>query len=107
MLKIDIEKMLQNLANNLYSKYVTISLEEIKELEKQLEMEIKKYSSNFDENVNTVQTIEEILIKGLLESLQLPPEIYTTDLNRGKPIKQFMQMLNESVLSITEEEQDT
>lgn len=29
----DIEKMLQNLANNLYSRYVTISLEEIKQLE--------------------------------------------------------------------------
>lgn len=50
----DIEKMLQNLANNLYSRFVTISMEEIKELEKDLQMEIKQFTSNFDENVQTV-----------------------------------------------------
>ena len=46
--------MLQNLANNLYSRFVTISMEEIKALEKDLQMGIEQFDSNFDENVETV-----------------------------------------------------
>jgi DNA-binding transcriptional regulator YiaG len=84
----DIEKMLQNLANNLYSKYVTLPMDEIKELEKQLDMVIEKYDANFNENVSTVQAIEESLIKDLVESLKLPQEFYKTETSRySKPIK--------------------
>jgi ERCC4-related helicase len=58
-------------------------------MEQQLDTEIKQYRSNFDENVETVQQIEEILIKKLLATLSLPGEFYKTELNRYKqPIKQ-------------------
>jgi len=101
----DIEKMLQNLANNLYSRYVTVSIEVIKELEKQLDMQIQQYRSNFDENVRTVQWIEEILLKDLVTSLKLPADLIKTDLDRYKsPIKQVMDLLNESVRWQSEEE---
>jgi ERCC4-related helicase len=101
----DIEKMLQNLANNLYSRYVTMSPDEIQQMEQQLETEIVKYSSSFDENVETVQQIEEILLKDLVASLKLPSEFYKTELNRYKqPIKQIVQQLNNSMTAISREE---
>jgi hypothetical protein len=69
-------------------------------------MEICKYSSNFDENVRTVQTIEEILLKDLIQSLKLPADFYKSETNKySNPIrpisessyKQVLNMLNHSV----------
>ena len=55
--------MLQNLANNLYSRFVTISAEEIANLEKDLRIEIRTYNSNFNQNMQTVQVVEEHILK--------------------------------------------
>ena len=57
-------------------------MEEIKELEKDLQMAIEVFSSNFDENVRTVQRIEEMLLKDLVMSLNLPAEFYKTEISR-------------------------
>ena len=66
-------------------------------------MEICKYSSNFDENVRTVQTIEEILLKDLIQSLKLPVDFYKSETPKySNPIrptsdssyKQVLLMLN-------------
>jgi len=43
----DIESMLQNLANNLYSKFITISAAHIPTIQKNLEIKIIEYESNF------------------------------------------------------------
>lgn len=85
-----------------------MSQAEITKMEQQLDTEIKQYKSNFDENVATVQHIEEVLIKDLLASLKLPGEFYRTELARYKqPIKQVFKELSNSVISLTREEQDT
>jgi uncharacterized protein YpuA (DUF1002 family) len=55
----DIENMLQNLSNNLYSRYVTVSEDKVKELENNLSMEVKKFNSDFNQNLDALKHIEE------------------------------------------------
>ena len=64
--------MLQNLANNLYSRFVTISAEEIANLEKDLRIEISTYNSNFNQNMQTVQVVEEHILKKMAKLIPLP-----------------------------------
>lgn len=54
----DIESMLQNLANNLYSKFITISAQHIPTIEKNLEIKIIEYESNFKDNIKEVEDLE-------------------------------------------------
>ena len=78
MLSDDIEYLLQNLANNLYSRFVTISEKEIAKLEKDLRIEIKTYNSNFNQNMKTVEMVEESILKEMAKLIPLPAECYKT-----------------------------
>ena len=62
----EIKEKLQNLANNLFSKFVCISPEQIKALEsQQVSVIIEKYDFDITEKVRDVQEISENLIKKL------------------------------------------
>jgi endoribonuclease Dicer len=54
----NIESMLQNLSNNLYSKFITISPEHFPTIEKNLSIQITDYSSNFQANLKAIETLE-------------------------------------------------
>ena len=78
VLSDDIEYLLQNLANNLYSRFVTISKDEIEKLEKHLNIDIQTYKSNFNQNMKTVEIVEEYILKEMAKLIHLPAECYKT-----------------------------
>ena len=43
--------MLQNLSNNLFSRFVTVSAKEVKRLEQNLNMTVEKFKSDFNQNL--------------------------------------------------------
>lgn len=71
------------MANNLYSRFVTISAEEIANLEKDLRIEIKTYNSNFDQNLQTVQVVEEHILKKMAKLIPLPQQCYKTQVREN------------------------
>ena len=73
----EIEIMLQNLSNNLYSRFVTMAPSEISNLENQLKIDIKHYKSHFDRSLEAVQTIETNLLRKMSELVQFPAQCYS------------------------------
>lgn len=61
----DIENMLQNLSNNLYSRFITISPDEIHNFEKDLNISIIDFEANFDSNLDAIEEIEAVVIRRL------------------------------------------
>ena len=62
----EIKEKLQNLANNLYSKFVCISLDQINEMEQQqTSVEITEYEFDIYEKVEQVKLITMHLVKEL------------------------------------------
>ena len=76
------------MANNLYSRFVTISEKEIAKLEKDLRIEIKTYNSNFNQNMKTVEIVEEFILKKMGKLIPLPAECYKTQINDKKSKQQ-------------------
>jgi superfamily II DNA or RNA helicase len=76
VLSADIESMLQNLANNLYSKFITISANHIPTIEQNLKIKIIDYESNFDQNVKEMGDIEAMVIRRLADMVNLPSGTY-------------------------------
>ena len=123
ILSDDIETMLQNLANNLHSRFVTISADEIARLEKDLRIQIKTYSSNFDQNLHTVSEVEEHILKKMAKLIPLPQQCYKTQVHEnirkdgGEPNKifnendidilPFVNLIESQAYFEASEEQDT
>jgi hypothetical protein len=61
----DIENMLQNLSNNLYSRFITISPDQIQSFEKDLNISIIDFEANFDLNLEAIEEIEAVVIRRL------------------------------------------
>ena len=72
----DIELLLQNLSNNLYSRFVTVTADEVRRLEQNLSMEVRKFNSDFEANLNALEKIEEGFIKRLAGIVELPEGLY-------------------------------
>jgi len=68
--------MLQNLSNNLYSRFVTVSADKVKELENHLSMEVKRFNSDFNQNLNALKHIEEQFMQKLEAIVELPDGLY-------------------------------
>ena len=64
------------MANNLYSKFITISAAHIPTIEKNLEIKIIEYESNFHENVSEIEEIEASVIRRLAYMVNLPEGSY-------------------------------
>ena len=69
--------MLQNLSNNLYSRFLTISADQIQSIENNLSIQIKDFDSNFEENVRAIEEIESIVIRKIARMVSLPEGSYT------------------------------
>jgi superfamily II DNA or RNA helicase len=99
----DIESMLQNLANNLYSKFITISAAHIPTIEKNLEIKIIEYESNFHENITEIEEIEASVIRRLAHMVNLPEGSYKLNSESRNPEAQtnsLMSLLNESTIEV-------
>ena len=68
--------MLQNLSNNMYARFVTMEKKDLSNLEKDLEIDIKPYKSNFEQNIAEVRQIEAELIKKMATLIQFPDSCY-------------------------------
>ena len=80
----EIELMLQNLSNNLYARFVTMAPSEISRLEKDLEILIKPYLTNFERLFSNVHEIETTLIHGMSKLVRFPAQCYSmTDFANG------------------------
>lgn len=72
----EIESMLQNLANNLYSRFLTISADQIQTIEKSLNIQIIDFESNFKLNVQSIEEIESLVIRRIAKMVSLPEGSY-------------------------------
>ena len=73
----EIEIMLQNLSNNLYARFVTMDEKEIEKLQGQLDIRIKPYKSNFELNLEAIQSIETSLLKKMAKLIDFSDQCYT------------------------------
>lgn len=64
------------MANNLYSKFITISANHIPTIEQNLKIKIIDYESNFEFNVKEMEVLEAMVIRRLAEMVNLPSGIY-------------------------------
>jgi ERCC4-related helicase len=76
VMAVDIESMLQNLANNLYSKFVTISSAHLPSIEKNLEIKIIEFKSKFQQNIREIEDIEASVIRPIAQMVALPEGSY-------------------------------
>ena len=77
--KHEIEDFLQSLADNLYSKFVSVSAADLDEMRNECKIEVMTYESLFQLNGQTVKDIEQRLILQLLKLISpehLPPQFY-------------------------------
>ena len=78
--KHEIEEFLQSLADNLYSKFISVSAQDLEEMRNECKIEVMTYESLFEFNSHTVRLIEQNLILKLLKLLDpqsnLPTQFY-------------------------------
>ena len=98
----EIEGMLQNLANNLYARFVTIPPKDISRLEKDLKIDIKTYDSNFEQNIRAVKTIEDGLIKKIADLIEFPEQCYKLSEFSSSSTAASSRILNRSQIENTE-----
>jgi len=64
------------LSNNLYSKFITISAAQLPTIEKNLDIQIIEYNSNFIANVQEIEDIEANVIRYIARMVNLPEGSY-------------------------------
>lgn len=72
----EILNLMQNLSNNLFSKFVTLNVSEMDELKKEATISIEVYQANFLENFNFIKTFEQNLIQKIIELIPMSDPIY-------------------------------
>ena len=78
--------MLQNLSNNLYARFVTMDEKEIEKLQGQLDIRIKPYKSNFELNLEAIQSIETSLLKKMAKLIDFSDQCYTMTEFQSQPV---------------------
>jgi len=91
---------LRDLANNLYSRFISISQDDLEEMKNETKLEICSYLSQFEENLKSILEYEKELIIPLLKLINVS-ETISKKLDIQKP-DNLMQSLNVSCESMME-----